>query len=146
MARTSRTLPANYPQPLATQILKADGHRQASILRQEIVTELLGVLSEAREPGIRVRLIRLVEAHLKAGRNAAAKAEELWPEIDTVKEILTAKADAKPAASKKHLALFEQFDKVHHRSIELLENSFQNIALILDRLQPPDPDAPPKAS
>jgi hypothetical protein len=45
----SRTLPANYPQRLATQILKSEAQRQAGILRQEVVTELLSILAESRE-------------------------------------------------------------------------------------------------
>jgi hypothetical protein len=140
MARTVRNLPVNYPQPLATQILKAEGHRQASMLRQEIVTDLLGVLNEAREPGTRVRLLKLIESNLKSGMTAAEKAEELWPTLQDVREVLTADTEAKPAATRKHLTLFEQFDKVHHRSLELLKSSFEHIHVILDRLQPPEPE------
>lgn len=136
MARTARNLPANYPQPLASQILKAEAHRQASMVRQEVVTDLLTVLSEAREPGVRLRLIRLIEANLKTGVAAAEKAEELWPTVQDVRDVLTSDTEAKPSALRKHLTLFEQLDKVHHRSLELLESSHEHIEVILERLRP----------
>src|SRR6266404_3323766 len=99
---TLRSLPVNYPQPLAAQILKADFRRQASMLRQEIVSDLLGVLTEAREPNVRRRLAKLIEANLKLGIAAASKEENLWPEIDQVKEIVGGRPEIKPATAKKH--------------------------------------------
>ncbi|MFO1498454.1 MAG: hypothetical protein U1G07_08700 [Verrucomicrobiota bacterium] len=138
---SNRTIPANYPQPLGNQLQKADAFRQASMLRQEMVTDLLAVLSEAREPGVRQRLIRLVESHLKAGMTAAQRAEDLWPTEEEAGQMIAAKPDLKPAAAKKHLKVFQQWNKVQHRSLELLESSFENISLILARLRPPEPIA-----
>lgn len=112
------------------------------MLRQEIVTDLLGILNETREPGIRVRLFKLIESNLRAGVTASEKADELWPTLQEVREVLTADTKAKPAAMRKHLTLFEQLDKVHHRSLELLESSFEHIQVILERLQPPEPAGP----
>ena len=146
MAQTPKSIPANYPQPLGTQILKADGHLQASILRQEIVTDLLGILNETREPAVRSRLVRLVEGYLKAGVAAAHKAEELWPSLEEAKETFAALPDLKPSLAKKHLKQFEQFDGVQHRSLDLLEASFGNIRVILERLRGPVSPAPAPAA
>ena len=139
MAQTPRSIPANFPQPLGNQILKAESQRQASMLRQEFAADLIAVLTESREPGTRGRLIQLVESHLRLGIRAARKAEDLWPELEEVRDVVAKKAEAKPALARKHLKLFEQFDRVQQRSLALLENSFENIQLILDRIQPIDP-------
>jgi hypothetical protein len=138
MAQTARNVPPTYPQALGYPILKADACRQASMLRQEFVTDLLSALGDSRESAVRLRLIRLIQSNLKTGLAAAGKAEDLWPGLDDAKEALAAQAGAKPAMAKKHLRLFEQLDKVHHRSLDLLHGSFENIQLILDRLQPAD--------
>jgi hypothetical protein len=145
MAQTPRTIPANYPQPLGTQILKADAQRQFSMLRQEIVTDLLAVLSDAREPQVRARLIKLVETHLHSGLAAANKAQALWPELEHVKEIIAKDTDTKPSVAKRHLHVFERLDRVQRRSLDLLHDSFENIQLILDRVRPVEP-AKPKAA
>jgi hypothetical protein len=134
--QTARSLPAHFPQPFGSQILKAEADRQMSILRQEIVTELLGVLAEARELGVRTRLIRLVEHNLKHGLRQAEKSEEVWPELGELEAALKDGDEIKPAAAKRYLGTFQQLDKVHRRSLDLLKDSFQNIRLILDRLQP----------
>jgi hypothetical protein len=151
MAQHARSLPANYPQPIGTQILKADAQRQASMLRQEIVTDLLGLLPDTREAHVRARMVRLIESYLKSGAAAAERAEELWPDAVEVKELLAARAELKPATARKHLSLFDQLDRTHRRSLELLQDSFGNIRLILERLRPPEPPeahadttAPPK--
>lgn len=136
MAQTPRSIPTNYPQPLGTRIQKADAQRQASVLRQEFVTELVSILSETKEPAVRGRLLRLIASNLKLGMTAARKAEDLWPELEDVKELVEKNGEAKPAVAKKHLRLFEQFDRVQRRSLALLENSFENIQVILDRTQP----------
>src|SRR5207248_3577328 len=98
-----RSIPAHYPAPLGVQILKADAHRQASMLRQEIASELLPLLGDAREPQLRQRLVRLVENQLRAGRASAQKAGDQWPHLQDVQERLTRATDLKPAAAKKHL-------------------------------------------
>jgi len=144
MARSARSIPPNYPQPIGTQLLKADAQRQISIVRQEVVTDLLSVLADLREPQVRQRLVKVIESNLRAGLTAAEKAESLWPELQAVQESLAAKADLKPALAKKHLKLFEQFDRVQRRSLALLAESFDHIRVILDRLQPPD--SPPSGS
>jgi hypothetical protein len=135
MAQTARNLPANYPQPLGNQILKADALRQVSMVRQEIVTDLLAVLPDTHEPAVRARLVKLVEGHLKTGMAAALRSQELWPDMAKAKEIIHGDEKLKPATVKKQLRLFEQLDLVQRRSLALLENSFTNIRLILDRMQ-----------
>ncbi len=144
MALAPRTIPANFPQPLGTRIQKADTHRQASMLRQEFVTELVVVLAEAREGAVRTRLIKLIETNLRLGMAAARKAEDLWPEMGEVRDLVEKNA-TKPAVARKHLKLFEQLDRVQRRSLALLENSFENIELILERTQPPERDLPKTA-
>jgi hypothetical protein len=139
MAQTGRNVPPTFPQPLGNQIQKADTQRQVSMLRQEIVSDLLSVLGEARESGVRLRLIRLVEANLKRGLAATSKAEELWPDMQKVRAVLDGQTESKPALARKHLKVFEQADKVHRRSLDLLHSSFENIQVILDRLQPVEP-------
>jgi len=124
---------------LGNQIQKADTQRQVSMLRQEMMSDLLSVLGEARENGVRLRLIRLVELNLKRGLAATSKAEELWPDMQKVRTILDGQSESKPALARKHLKIFEQADKVHRRSLDLLHSSFENIQLILDRLQPVEP-------
>lgn len=121
--------------------MKADAHLQASVLRQEFVTELVAVLAESREGSVRTRLIKLIEANLRMGMAEARKAESLWPEMGEVRESVEKNA-AKPAVARKHLKLFEKFDRVQRRSLALLENSFENIELILERTQPPERDLP----
>jgi hypothetical protein len=130
-----RILPANYPQPLGNHVLRADVHRQMSILRQEIVTELLSVLGEAREPAVRSRLVKLIESQLRTGRAALEKAENLWPTLAEAKEAVQS-TETKPATQKRHLKLFEHFDRVQRRSWALLHDSFDNVRLIVDRVQP----------
>jgi hypothetical protein len=137
MAQSARTIPANYPGTLGIQILKAEAQRQASMLRQEVVTDLLSILSETRETNVRNRLIKLVEANLRAGLTAAQKAEDSWPEAAEAKELLENRKDAKPAVARKQLKVFEQCDRVHRRSLALLNDSFDHIRVILDRLQVP---------
>jgi hypothetical protein len=146
MAQSPRTLPANYPQPLAAQVLKADSHRQTSMLRQEFITDLLSLMADLREPAIRSRLVKMIESNLKTGLAAAAKAEEMWPSLDEATEMVANKPEIKPAAAKKHLKLFAQFDKVHRRSLDLLNGSFANVEVILKRLQPAAPSAKPIAA
>jgi hypothetical protein len=144
MAIASRSIPANYPQPLGSRIQKAEALRQASVLRQEFVTELVAVLAQSKETPVRDRLIKLIETNLRLGMAAARKAEDLWPELAEVREIVEKNA-AKPSTARKHLKLFEQFDRVQRRSLALLENSFENIQLILERSQPPDQNLPKPA-
>ena len=132
-APTPRTLPANYPQPLGTQMLRADFQRQFSMLRQEIVSDLLGVLTEAYEPAIRAQVLKLIENHLRSGLAAARKAEDLWPDLEDARETISG-TELKPAVQRRHLKLFEQFDRVQRRSWPLLNDSFANVRLILDRV------------
>jgi hypothetical protein len=136
-----RSLPANYPPVLATQIFKSEAQRQAGILRQEVVTDLLSILAESREAPVRNRLVKLVEANLKAGLVAVQKAEDLWPDLDEAKEVIEGDGETKPAVVRKHLKVLEQFNRVHQRSLTLLKESFQHIRVILDRVQPP-PEIP----
>ena len=139
MAQTIRTIPASFPQPLGNRLLNADTQRQISILRQEVVTELLAVLGEVREGGVRTRLIKIIETNLRQGLAAARRSEELWPSVDEVKQTIQARPETKPALVNKHLKLFEQYDRVQHRSLGLLADSFEHIRVILDRVQPPEP-------
>ena len=141
MALSARSIPSNYPQPVGTQMLRAEAQRQASMLRQEILTDLLSVLADAREPSVRQRLVRMAETNLRGGIRAAEKAQALWPERQELEELIAKRVDTKPAAAKKQLQLFEQLDKVHHRSMALLTDSFEHIRVILDRVHPPDPGA-----
>ena len=142
MAQSGRNIPATFPQPSGNQILKADAQRQISMLRQEMVTDLLSILSDSREASVRGRLIKLIEANLRHGWAAARRAEDLWPSLDDVRQIIEKRSDIKPAAARKHLKLFEQLDRVQHRSLALLSHSFENIRLILDRIQPTEPVVP----
>jgi hypothetical protein len=142
MAQSARSIPANFPQPLGMRLLRADAQRQASIVRQEIVTDLLAVLSEARDSAVRAKLLRLVQANLKKGQSSAEKARELWPDDELIEKTF-ANPDAKPSQLKKQRALLEQLDKVQQRSLALLDSSFEHIQQILERLQPtPQPEVP----
>jgi hypothetical protein len=134
MAKSPRSLPSHYPQPLATGILKAETYRQASMLRQEIALELLNILAEIKEPAIRARLVKFVESNLAAGMVAARKSRELWPEVDEAQRIIFEKCP-KPASAHKNLKLFSNFDDLQQKSLRLLDDSFRNVRLILDRLQ-----------
>lgn len=136
MAQGSKIIPVTFPQPLGMQMARSEAWRQSSILRQEFVTELLAILAEAKETGARARLIKAIQANLGAGLAAARKAEDLWPERDDVEKTLSETTDLKPAQAKKHRKLFEQLDRVHQRSLSLLENSFDSVHLILERVQP----------
>jgi hypothetical protein len=131
---TTRAVPANYPQPLGTSMLKADAQRQISMLRQETVTELLSILAETHEPAIRLRLIKLIENQLRSGLAAVERAEDLWPSLQDAREVILT-PDRKPAVQKRHLRVYEQLDRVQRRSWELLHDSFDNVRLILDRVQ-----------
>jgi hypothetical protein len=145
MAQSIRTLPANFPQPLGSQILRADTQRQLSILRQEVVTELLSLLADAQDARQRQRIIKLIETNLRAGNAAAEKAENLFPNLDEVKQKLESQEEVKPAVVKKHLKAFEQFARVQERSLTLLHESFDHIRLILERVKPIAEDAVDKA-
>lgn len=145
MAQTVRNLPASYPQPLGSQILKADAQRQLSMVRQEVVTDLLTLLTSVRDPSVRERLVKLLEAHLKSGISAAQRSQDLWPEAEAVKKLIESDDKRKPTASKKFLRLFEQYDRVQRRSLALLEESFGHARVILDRIQPVEPVSPPPA-
>jgi hypothetical protein len=141
MAQSARTIPAHFPQPLGMQLLRAEAQRQASIARQEIVTDLLAVLNEVRDTAVRTKLLRLVQTHFKKGLLCAQKARELWPDSAAVEETFSERPDTKPAQLRKHRALFEQLDKVQQRSLALLDSSFEHIQLIMERLQPtPSPE------
>ncbi len=142
MTQARRTIPANYPQPLGAHLLRAETQRQIGMVRQEIVTDLLSVLNEAREPNTRSRLIKLVESNLRSGLTAIRRAEDLWPELEEAQESIAKHAAEKPALAKKHLKLFESFDRVQRRYLEILHHSFANTQVILDRLHPVQP-APP---
>jgi hypothetical protein len=131
---TTRAVPANYPQPLGSQMLRADGQRHISMLRQEILTELLSMLTEAHEPAIRSRLTRLIESQLRSGFSALQRAENLWPDSDEAREVIGG-SKLKPAVQKRHLKLFDRLDRVQRRSWDLLNDSFANVRLILDRVQ-----------
>jgi hypothetical protein len=109
------------------------------MVRQEIVTDLLGLITDVREPAIRIRLLKLVRGHLRSGLASTQRAEQLWPALEEVKKRLQEDNSMKPAAAKRHLQLFEQLDRVQSRSLDLLHGSFDNIQLILERLQPADP-------
>src|ERR1051325_3312518 len=152
MAQSTRLLPSNYPQPLASQILKADAQRQVSILRQEFATDLIGVLAEARELPVRSKLLRLIEANLSSGLAAPQRSKDLWPEGTLVKELFGESTEHKPVQAKRFLKVFEQLDRVHQRSLSILGASFENVRLILDRSQlaPPavakGPATAPKAN
>jgi hypothetical protein len=115
-------------------MLKADAQRQISMLRQELLTELLSILTEAHEPGIRARIARLVETQLRSGLLALEKAESLWPSQAEAKEVIE-EPELKPALQKRWLKVFEQLDKVQSRSCGLLRDSFANVRLILERVQ-----------
>jgi hypothetical protein len=134
MAKSPRSIPVHYPQPLATQILKAETYRQASMLRQEMATELLGILAEAREPNVRSRLIRFVESNLAAGMTAARRSEELWPDMKDAEKVIAEK-NPKPGTARKNLSLFREYDDLQRKSRRLLDDSFKNVRLILDRLK-----------
>jgi hypothetical protein len=136
MAQSARSIPANYPQPLGMQLLRADAQRQDSIARQEIVTDLLAVLNETRDTAVRAKLLRLVQTNLKRGLASAEKARDLWPDSEAIEKGVADRPEAKPAQLRKHRALLEQLDKVQQRSLALLDTSFEHIQLILDRLQP----------
>ena len=123
------------------QLLRADAQRQASIARQEIVTDLLAVLTETRDTAARGKLLRLVQTNLKKGLAAAEKARAFWPDLEAIEKSFAERPDTKPAQVRKHRALLQQLDKVQQRSLALLDTSFDHIQLILDRLQPtPAPD------
>ncbi len=111
------------------------------MLRQEVVADLLGVLNEARENTVRLRLMKLVEGNLKAGVAAAQRAEALWPTVQEVQETVAKLPQLKPALAKRHLTLFNQLDRVQRRSLVLLTDSFANIRVILDRVRPPEEQA-----
>jgi hypothetical protein len=128
------------------QILRAEAQRQMSMLRQEVAVDLLGILSQSREAPARQRIIKLTEAHLRAGITAAERAEHLWPDVDGVKTAIEGEEETKPAAAKKHLRVFDQMDRVHQRSLSLLHESFEHIRVILDRVQPMEPSPVPKSS
>lgn len=146
MAQTARNIPANYPQPLGNRILRADAQRQVSMVRQEMVTHLLGVLSETRDQSIRSRLIKLIESNLRSGILSARRSEGLWPSLDDARTAIEGRKDAKPAVVKKHLKLFEQYDRVQRRSLALLDDSFESVRVILERLQPSESAALPSAA
>src|SRR5690348_12605931 len=86
-----------------------------------------------------MRLIRMIEGNLRAGITAAVKARDNWPKLPEVQQSIAQKSDLKPAAAAKFLKLFDQFDRVQVRSLTLLEESFEHIRVILDRLQAPEP-------
>ncbi len=138
----SRSLPANFPQTLGVPMLKSEAQRQISMLRQEFVTELLGVLSLAREPGLRAKLLKLVEHNLRAGIAAAERTESLWPNANDARAFLENQVETKPTTVRKQVSVFEQLDKSHTRALGLLKDSFDHTRVILDRLQPaPLPEA-----
>jgi hypothetical protein len=140
MAKSPRSIPAQYPQPLASIVLKAEIYRQASILRQEIAADLLSIASESKEPVVRAKLIRLVETNLASGVAATRKCEELWPEAAEAERIIAEKCP-KPASANRNMALFRKFDDLQRKSMRLLQDSFKNIRLIIDRMQPSDQKA-----
>lgn len=112
-------------------------------MRQEVVTDLLNILSVAQDPGIRLRLLRMIENNLRLGVASSERAKNLWPSLEDVKATVEGRPNIKPAAVKKQLKLFEQWDKVHERSLSLLSNSFGHIRVILDRLKPNDAPVKP---
>jgi hypothetical protein len=134
MAHSPRALPSNFPQPLASQILKAEAQRQQSIVRQEFATELIGILTEANEGTVRAKLMRLIEANLKSGCAAAERSRSLWPDLAAVKATFGEGSELKPVQAKRFLKAYEQLDRVHNRSLGLLADSFTNVRLILDRI------------
>jgi hypothetical protein len=139
MAQSARNIPANFPQPLGMQLLKADAERRASMVRQEIVTDLLAILAEARENAVRSKLVRLSQANFKTAQTCAQRARELWPDEDEIEKTFADRPEIKPVQLRKHRKLFDQLNKVHQRSLSLLDTSFEHIQLILDRLQPSSP-------
>ena len=134
MANSPRALPSTFPQPLASQILKAEAQRQLSIVRQEFAAELIGVLTEAKEGTVRAKLMRLIETNLKLGIAAAERSKNLWPESAVVQGTFGESSELKPAQAKRFLKAYEQLDRVHNRSLGLLADSFTNVRLILDRI------------
>jgi hypothetical protein len=135
MGRIARSIPLNYPPALAAPISKADALRQISIVRQEIITDLLSLLADTHEADVRRRLIRCIESNLKAGLLSSSKAESLWPSVEDATRLIQQRQDAKPAVSRRHLSLFNQLDRTHRRSLALLQESFQHGQEILSRLQ-----------
>ena len=140
MAKSPRHIPNHYPEPLAALILKAETYRQASILRQEIVTDLIEIVTHITEPGARRKLIHLIERNLRAGLAAVEKAEKLWPDEKEAQQILQEKC-SKPATAQKHLKLFKEFDQVTKKSLQLLHESHANIQIILEKLNVPTAQA-----
>jgi hypothetical protein len=137
MAKNPKTVPASYPQPLGAHMLRADAQRLMSMMRQEIVTELLSLLADTHEAAVRQRVIRLIEGQLRSGLTALHRAKSLWPDLQEAKEAIDV-PEGKPALQKRHLQLYAQFDRVQQRSWGLLHDSFENIRLILDRVQRPE--------
>ena len=127
-------------------LLKAEAQRQISITRQEIVSDLITVYAAAREPTVRKLLVRLIETNLRSGLVAAKRTDDLWPELQEAEAMIEEASREKPSTARKHRKLFEQLDRVQGRSLKLLHDSFDNIQLILDRMQVvaplPSPAAP----
>jgi hypothetical protein len=136
MARPPKELPHNFPPRLLIQMLKSETCRQAGMIRQEILTELLSIVEQTSDPSIRKRLIRLVEINLKAGLSVVEKSEELWPASADAEESFQT-LDSKESIKARHLRLYQEWDKRHARSLELLQESFSNIRLILAKARPP---------
>jgi hypothetical protein len=135
MAKTPKQIPEGYSQPLGMRILKADAYRQASMLRQEVAAELVGILGEREEHSLRRRLVRFIEQNVDAGTQAATKARETWPDHDEAMEIIDG-TELKDSQKKKQREIFERFEGLNDKSHSLLENSFRHIRIILERLHP----------
>ena len=134
MAKTPKELPVNFPQRLLIALLKSEACRQAGMIRQEILAELLDVLEQANEGSIRYRLIHSIQTNLKAGIAAAEKSESLWPGDDEAKELVQS-LEVKESIKAKHLKAFADWDRRHKRSLNLLQESFANIRIIVERIQ-----------
>ncbi len=134
MPKSPSQVPNSFPPALGFQILKSETQRQAAIIRQEILTDLVTLLDAVKDPAARKKLIGLIETHFKAGTRALEKSQELWPDTASVREEIEAQ-ETKPATQQKNLKLFEQFDAVHGKSIALLQTSFEHIHVILEKAQ-----------
>jgi hypothetical protein len=134
MAKSPKTIPNNFPQPLGMEILKAEQSRQECLIRHEFTAGLIQLLTSPGSGNLKPKLLQLAQQHLKAGIKAVEKAQSLWPEEQRAQELLRA-AGEKKKGSAKFLQLFREYEACQRKSLKLLHQSHEHIGIILEKLR-----------
>jgi hypothetical protein len=144
MAKTAKSLSDSYPQPVASWILKAELQRQNSLLRHELVAELVDLATEISAPDERKKLLAALDRNLRLGVECAREAEKLWPEAGLVQQRI-GEATEKKSLQQKHLNLFKQLESAHRKSLRVLLDSFDHVQAVVDKIRPVPLAAPAPA-